>query len=536
MARSKKGLNRRDAIKSLAAIPVLGGMGWIAKKDFGIWKEKSEKEAARRADILSELNIQEEIPLELSGGGDRIRIGIIGSGGRGRSLLQALGFMDPERLEDWRKNQPERIEAYREQEDLNVRITAICDLFEYNIKKAREAVTTDDNKPTIYPTYQDLIEKSGVDAVVIATADYWHVPIAIAAARAGIHIYLEKPATHTLSETYALKKAVEETGIVFQLGHQHRQTQSFVTAREIVNKNVLGHINLIQANTNRNDDNGAWQYNMQEEFPETSIDWKQYIGEYKGLPFNRELFFRWRKYWKFGSGLTGDLLSHDYDRINCVLDMGIPTSVSASGGIYTHRDGREVPDVVQVAMEFPEYYRGSSQEKGKEKGMTFLYSATLGNAFGRQSVLMGHDASMELGQNLTVWADAHSTRYASMIENKTIDLKDPIYSFNPSLMGEDIDAISSATTQYFADKGLLFDYRDGKRVDSTYLHMKEWVHAIRNGTGVSGNINVGFQEAISCIMATLSTKTGRKVSWDNASQKMSIEGMSRPDFDGLLKG
>jgi len=216
--------------------------------------------------------------------------------------------------------------------------------------------------------------------------------------------------------------------------------------------------------------------------------------------------------------------------------MGIPTSVSASGGIYTHRDGREVPDVVQVAMEFPEYYRGSSQEKGKEKGMTFLYSATLGNAFGRQSVLMGHDASMELGQNLTVWADAHSTRYASMIENKTIDLKDPIYSFNPSLMGEDIDAISSATTQYFADKGLLFDYRDGKRVDSTYLHMKEWVHAIRNGTGVSGNINVGFQEAISCIMATLSTKTGRKVSWDNASQKMSIEGMSRPDFDGLLKG
>ncbi len=536
MAKNNKGLNRRDVIKSLAAIPVLGGMGWIARKDYGIWQEKSEKEAARRANILGELNIEEIIPQELSGGGERIRIGIIGSGNRGRQLLQALGYIHPERLESWSKNRPERIEAFREQDDLNVRITAICDLFEFNVEKAIETVTTSDNTPTVYPTYQELIEKSGVDAVVIATADYWHVPIAIAAAQAGKHVYLEKPATHNLTETFALQKAVEESGIVFQLGHQHRQTQSFGTAREIVNKNVLGHINLIQASTNRNDDGGAWQYNMYEDHPDSSIDWKQYRGEYNGLSLDRELFFRWRKYWKFGSGLTGDLLSHDYDRINCILEMGIPNSVSASGGIYTHRDGRDVPDVVQVAMEFPEYYRGSSQEKGKEKGMTFLYSATLGNTFGRQQVIMGHDASLELGQILTIWADARSTRYASMIKDKTIDPAKPIYSFNPALAGQEIDAVSSATSQYFADKGLLFDYRGGKLVDSTHLHMKEWVHAIRNGTPVSANIKVGFEEAISCIMATLATKTGRKVSWDKTTQKMSIEGMNRPDFDELLKG
>jgi predicted dehydrogenase len=507
----------------------------MARKDYGIWKEKSEKEAARRRAILNELDIEEAVPVELSGSGDRINIGIIGFGIRGPHLAQALGFMHPDRFNDWSKNQPERIEAFNQQEDLNVRITAICDLFDHNVEKAIETVTRSDNQPKVYPTYQDLIENSGVDALIIATADYWHVPIAIAAARAGIHIYLEKPASHNLTETYALKKAVEESGIVFQLGHQHRQTQSFITAREIVQKNVLGHISLTQANTNRNNDGGAWQYNMYEEFPDSSIRWNQYIGEYRGLPFSRELFFRWRKYWKFGSGLTGDLLSHDYDRINCLLEMGIPASVSASGGIYTHRDGREVPDVVQVAMEFPDYFNGSSQPPGKEKGMTFLYSATLGNNFNRKTLLMGHDASLDLGQTLTVWADPGSSRYEHMIKDGVIDPEAPIYSFNPSLMGEEIDAISSATTQYFADKGLLFDYRDGKRVDSAHLHLKEWLHAIRNGTPVSANINVGFEEAISCIMATLATKTGRKVYWDHAARQMSIEGMNRPDFDRLLK-
>ncbi|MCB0587661.1 MAG: hypothetical protein KDD06_20385, partial [Phaeodactylibacter sp.] len=66
----------------------------------------------------------------------------------------------------------------------------------------------------------------------------------------------------------------------------------------------------------------------------------------------------------------------DYDRINCVLEMGMPKYVSASGGIYTHNDGREVPDVFQVMMEYPDFSTGSSRPKGIEKGMTFMYSAT----------------------------------------------------------------------------------------------------------------------------------------------------------------
>jgi hypothetical protein len=212
--------------------------------------------------------------------------------------------------------------------------------------------------------------------------------------------------------------------------------------------------------------------------------------------------------------------------------MGIPQSVMASGGIYTHRDGREVPDVMQVAMEFPEYFTGSSQEKGKEKGMTFLYSATLGNQYWRPTKLMGHDATLELGDALTVYPDARSSRYTGMIDGQTIAPETPMYSYDPRLKG--VDGITSATAKYFAQKGLLYTYRDGKQVDSTHLHIREWISAIRNNTELSCGMQEGFEEAVSAHMATLSYKTGRRVYWQKDEEKIIIPGMENADLDRII--
>ncbi|MEO0333526.1 MAG: Gfo/Idh/MocA family oxidoreductase, partial [Bacteroidota bacterium] len=306
--------------------------------------------------------------------------------------------------------------------------------------------------------------------------------------------------------------------IVFQVGHQHRQTQSFLTAQDAIQKNVLGHVSLIQACTNRNSDNGAWQYNIHEAASPSTIDWQQFLGDAPNSPFNKEHFFRWRKWWAYGTGLSGDLLTHDYDRINCLLEMGIPKYVTASGGVYTHRDGREVPDVFQVTMEYPDYSTGSTQDQGKEKGMTLLYSASLGNQYSRPTLLMGHDATMELGNSLTIYADPRSTRYQTMLEEETVDPNVPLYAYSPGQKG--VDGVTSATAKYFADKGLLYTYRDGKRVDSTYLHIREWLSCIRNGGQPSCGIKEGFEEAISAHMATLSYKTGQRVEWDAKARRI----------------
>ena len=354
MATNKnKKSGRRDLLKGLAAVPVLGAFAFSTIK-------KVNYDEEQRENILKELDIEAARPA--AGGslaGDPIRLGIIGFGIRGKQLVKAAGFATKEWKESMKKSAMEnsndtRLKDFLEQENLNIQFTGVCDLFDVRAEEALDTVTTDKNTPKRYRTYQEMVESPNIDAVIIATPDHWHAPISIAAANAGKHVYVEKCMTHKIAETFDLYDAVKQSGIVFQVGHQHRQTQSFLTAMDIMKKQVLGHVSLIQANTNRNDDNGAWQYNIHEKASPQTIDWQQFLGNAPEIPFNAEHFFRWRKWWPYGTGLSGDLLTHDYDRINCILKMGIPNSVMASGGIYTHRDGREVPDVFQVVMEYPE--------------------------------------------------------------------------------------------------------------------------------------------------------------------------------------
>ncbi|WP_422350592.1 Gfo/Idh/MocA family protein [Flagellimonas sp.] len=520
---------RRDLLKGLGGLPILGAVWWAGAAGVG-------RKMRERNQILEQLNIMPSLPPTVPGiDGDPIRVGIIGFGIRGEQLCRSLGFATQEWKEEMRLAAEEdpnhsALSDFEKQDKLNIKLVGVCDVFDVRAEKALGSFNTDDNKIKRYDTYTAMIHSGDVDAVVIATPDHWHAPMSIEALNNNVSVYVEKPMTHTVEETYRLREAARASKATFAVGHQHRQTLSFITARDIVEKGTLGHVSLIQTNTNRNDDNGAWNYDIHEQANPQTIDWEQFLGSAPKVPFNKNHFFRWRKWWAYGSGLSGDLLTHDYDRLNCVLNMGIPESVSASGGIYTHNDGRDVPDVLQVNMEFPNYSTGSSQNKGKENGMTFCYSASLGNSFNRPTVLMGHDATMELGNRLTVWPDGASTRYGDMLELGKMQPNVPIYQYNPAANVP--DAISSATSQYFADKGLMWTYINGVRVDSTFLHMREWLSVIKNGGKVSCGIKEGFEEAIAAHMAGLSWKLGRKIEWDVDKEELKpIPGIN---FDEVL--
>ncbi|WP_420399041.1 Gfo/Idh/MocA family protein [Flagellimonas sp.] len=520
---------RRDLLKGLGGLPILGAVWWAGAAGVG-------RKMRERNQILEQLNIMPSLPPTVPGiDGDPIRVGIIGFGIRGEQLCRSLGFATQEWKEEMRLAAEEdpnhsALADFEKQDKLNINLVGVCDVFDVRAEKALRSFNTDDNKIKRYDTYTAMIRSGNVDAVVIATPDHWHAPMSIEALNNNVSVYVEKPMTHTVEETYRLREAARASKATFAVGHQHRQTLSFITARDIVEKGTLGHVSLIQTNTNRNDDNGAWNYDIHEQANPQTIDWEQFLGSAPKVPFNKNHFFRWRKWWAYGSGLSGDLLTHDYDRLNCVLNMGIPESVSASGGIYTHNDGRDVPDVLQVNMEFPNYSTGSSQNKGKENGMTFCYSASLGNSFNRPTVLMGHDATMELGNRLTVWPDGASTRYGDMLELGKMQPNVPIYQYNPAANVP--DAISSATSQYFADKGLMWTYINGVRVDSTFLHMREWLSVIKNGGKVSCGIKEGFEEAIAAHMAGLSWKLGQKIEWDVDKEELKpIPGIN---FDEVL--
>lgn len=526
---NENNFTRRNLLKGLVGVPLAGGIWWAAAT------ESLAGQRERKA-ILESLKIKANTPpLSGSMSGDSLRVGIIGYGGRGEHLCRVLGYASNEWVTTATKAQEKnpkdtRLKSFLEQEDLNVKITGVCDVFDIRAKVALDSFSSASNTIRRFETHQDMINSGEVDAVVIATPDHWHAPISIDALNAGIHVYVEKPMTHNIAETYELREAAKASKAVFAVGHQHRQTQSFLTAQSVINQNVLGHVSLVQVNTNRNDDNGAWQYDIHDMASPSTVNWDRFLGNAPRIPFNKEHFFRWRKWWAYGSGLSGDLMTHDYDRINCVLNMGIPKSVTASGGIYTHRDGRNVPDVMQINMEFPDFSTGSTQIKGKERGMTLVYSATLGNQFNRETLLMGHDGTMELGNRITIYADAQSTRYREMIDSQQINPEVPIYQYDPALEG--VDGITSATSKYFADKGLLWTYRDGKRVDSTYLHVREWLSCIRNGGKPSCGIQEGFEEAITAHMGGLSYKLGRRIDWDPIGEK--ITNVPDVDMDEVL--
>ena len=186
--------------------------------------------------------------------------------------------------------------------------------------------------------------------------------------------------------------------------------------------------------------------------------------------------------------------------------MGIPKSVVASGGIYYWKDNREIPDVLHAVFEYP------------DRDLTLIYSANLASSRSRGRVFMGHDASMELGESLSIMADYDSTRYKKKIEEGVIDTKVPMISISPG--SGNIDAVTSATEKYYASRGLTTTNINGQQVDVTHLHIKEWIDCIRNGGVTSANIERAFEEGVACLMAHRSYLEKRAVQWDPINRKI----------------
>lgn len=528
---------RRNALKALATVPVLGAMAYGVYK-----KQQTIKMHQDVSDVFSLSNETTSIP-ELQPNGKQIRLGVIGCGIRGKQLLRALGFATPEEIQKIKDagkkdSKDTRYKDYLEQENLNVVITAICDIFDTHAEEgiAAGANTQKEpvggkmgNAPKRYRYYKELLADPNIDGVVIATPDHWHGTMAMDAAKAGKHVYVEKPLTWTVPETYAVREVIKQTGIVFQLGHQGRQVDSYRKAKEIIDKGLLGPITLIETCTNRNSPNGAWVYDINPNANPNTIDWKQfegdetrvkeymdymtkynlakYVGPDERSKFSLERFFRWRCWWDYSTGLSGDLLTHEYDAVNQLMGTGIPHSATSSGGVYFFKDGRTVPDVLQTTFEFP------------EKNMTLLYSATLASNRNRGKVIMGHDASMEVGDTLTVKVDSESTRYKEKIEKGIIKPDVPFYTYVPGR--SKVDAVTSATELYFAQRGLLYSYLGGKRYDTTFLHMREWLECIRNrNLKTSCGIDEAFEEAITAHMGTRAYLEGRTMYWDKEKEEI----------------
>ncbi len=507
---------RRDFLKGLGTLPFLG---FFAAGFHGNFKKEVNKGDINRIERLGINHLDAPLAKLIPSDSDiskKIRFGVIGHGWRGEQLLQALGYVHPEKIKRETRNgqYSNWLKSFLNDEDLNIEFAGVCDTFSIHAQRGYE-ISTNDIRPgggegktrpaKIYPTYREMIESKDIDAVIIATPDHWHARMAIDAARAGKHVYLEKPVTQTIEEVIELRDTIKSTGVVFQSGHENRQQLSYRMARELYEKGALGTVSMVQTYTTRNGAYGAWIRKRQFDDlgNKDNINWKEFLGHTSWFEFDPKRYFNWHRYSEYGTGTTGNDFSHQFDCINQILHIGIPDSVVATGGQYYYKNHGDMPDVFNASFNYP------------NEGLNINYNCSLVCGIYKEPYLFGSEATMYVDRGIRIYKNDDSEKYKHI----KVDSDYPIYVYNP---GADIDAVTSATAKPYVKGGYGSTFIDGKIVDATRLHLKEWFDAIRDQGETKGNIDTGFEEAVTFILANIAYESRKTANWDPVKEVVKL--------------
>lgn len=504
---------RRDFLKGMAGLPFLGLFAFGHKASIDKQEKRKRLNSYRNLKLQTIDASDTKLLPPPNPDAPPIRLGLIGAGWRGVQLLESFGFIHPDQVRDNTVNGKYNkwLQTFLAQENHRVELRGICDTFKLHEQRAYEISTNDirpggckgKTKPAIiYPSYREMMASDEIDAVIIATPDHWHAPMAIAAALTGKHVYLEKPMTQSIEEAISLRDTIKSTGVVFQVGHENRQQMSFRIATELIQKGVLGDISMVQTSTNRNGEYGAWIRKRELDHlgtPET-INWKEFLGNTPWFDFDPRRYFNWQRFSEYGTGFTGNDFTHLYDCVNQVLRVGIPESVTAQGGQYYYKGVGDMPDILSASLHYP------------EKKLVMTYEGTLRNDIYRPSYFMGSEAGMHLDLGIKIEKDLYSERFKDVQLNPS----DPLYVYS----GEsEVDGVTSATAMAYINGGYGATYIDGKVIDATFLHVKEWIAAIRGKALPSCNIDEGFQEAVTFNLINIALDSKKRVVWDSNSEK-----------------
>lgn len=265
---------------------------------------------------------------------DRVRFGIVGVGMEGTGLLSTAIQLR------------------------GVECVAAADLYDGRHELAKEIV----GKP-IRTTrrYKELLDARDIDAIIVAVPDHWHKQVVVDAVGAGKDVYCEKPMSHNPADGLDMVAAATKTDRIVQIGAQRTSSVLCAKAKEMIAKGAIGDLNLIEATLGRNDPTGAWEYPPPPDLSPQNLDWDTWLGTAPKKPFDPLAFARWRCWKEYGTGVAGDLLVHLISGMQFVLGINqVPSRVSAFGGIYRWKDGRNMPDVHPVLFEYdgiPVYMR-----------------------------------------------------------------------------------------------------------------------------------------------------------------------------------
>ncbi len=369
--------------------------------------------------------------LRVAGANDRIRLGIVGSGQRGQYLMKSANEVG------------------------NIEWVAAADIWDLRRDQAEQVAGT---KIAKYGDYRRLLERKDIDGVIVGTFDHMHAQVTVDACRAGKDVFVEKPMTSLPRQGQEVVRAVRETKRIVQVGVQQRSTPHFIEAKKrFFDSGLMGRVNMVRTIWNAN---GGYLTPVPagiERKPE-GLDWEACLGWLPKIPWDAKRYFNRFAYWDFSTGgQTGGLFVHMVDVVYWFLGINRPAAAVATGGIYRYDDGRDTPDNINLALEYPEK-------------LNVTFEATLTDmipAGAADIVFMGS------GGRLSIF------RYG--------------YKFLPSQENAQGGEISSGSTEDF--------------------HMANWLECMRSRKEPNANVVDGHYGAMACHIGNIAYKEKRRVTW-----------------------
>jgi predicted dehydrogenase len=340
-------------------------------------------------------------------------------------------------------------------------------------------------KPRGFADYRAMLAEKDLDIVLIATPDHWHCLPMIAAVKAGVDVYCEKPISVDVIEGQAMLAAARKYKRVVQIGTQRRSTPHLIDARDkVIREGKLGRIGLVEI---------YCYYHMRSESnaggtePPDYLDYEMWTGPAPMRPYNRIVHPRgWRAFMEYGNGILGDMAIHMFDMARWMLELAWPKRISSSGGILVQRESKANITDTQLA--------------------TFEYD------------------DLKIVWQHRTWGDVPDSKYpwgATFYGDKGT-LKASVYSydFTPSRKGEPPihQDVTYELEQYPEDK----TEKDLEKHCAPAIrnHMKDFLAAIVSRGNPVADIEQGYISTSSCILANIAMNLGRTLRWEPQTQRV----------------
>lgn len=426
------------------------------------------------------------------GANGRINMGIIGTGGMGTSHLNSL---------------------VRRREADNILVTRVCDVYRRRLNNATK-IAVEHGAPTEVAggkgpgtmEYREILDDRGVDAVLIATPDHWHVKMAIEAMESGKDVYVEKPLSHTIEQALACRDAVRRTKRVLQVGPQGTSADGYYKARDLIGGGKIGKVTWSQAAYCRNSTGGQFNWTIDRDAgPDAARDsdgyvwWDRWLGHEHGLapkiPWNADHFFRFRKYFAYNGGVATDLLYHRLAPLLIAItgmNGEYPKRVVASGGRFLEKDERDIPDTFMMMVDYPSEH-------------TIVLASVMTNDVGLDTIIRGQHATMYF----TGGSDTGNSGVLRIREQE---------AWHRQFRANNADrvAVTTRTSNQGKDES---QPRPGQaeyelKVENRRDHMGNFFDAIRESAPLACNVELGCATMVAIKMGVEAYRQDKVMLWD----------------------